>query len=154
MRRVCRRFNIRTIFRSASTLRGQLMRVKDRDPLEKKSNVVYQVPCTCGRVYIGETKRALEVRIKEHQAATRRGELEKSAIAKHAWNHHHQILWDDTKVLDEATNNSTLLLKEAIHIHLAATDTLLNRDQGVAIPECWTAILSHTHPASNSTHHR
>ena len=38
------------IFRSASTLRGQLTRVKDQDPLEKKSGVVYQIPCSCGHV--------------------------------------------------------------------------------------------------------
>jgi hypothetical protein len=41
----------------------------------------------------GETKRALERRVKEHKAATRRGELEKSAIAEHAWSHHHQMVW-------------------------------------------------------------
>ena len=106
VRRVCRRYDIRTVFRSSSTLRGQLMRVKDQDPLEKKFNVVYQVPCSCGHVYIGETKRALETRMKEHKAATRRGELEKSAIAEHAWNHHHQVEWDEIKVLDEAANNT------------------------------------------------
>ena len=83
-------------------------------------------------------KRVLEVRIKEHQTATMRGELEKSAIAEHAWNHHHQILWD---VLVEATHNSTLLLKEAIHICLTATDSLLNRVEGVAIPKCWTSPI-------------
>ena len=53
VRRVCRRYDIRTVFRSSSTLRSslvprphvvwsrdylrrQLMRVKDQDPLEKK----------------------------------------------------------------------------------------------------------------------
>ena len=101
-------------------------------------------PCSWGCVYIGETKKALEVRIKEHQTATRRGKLEKSAIAEHTWNHHHQIQWDDIKVLVEAIYNSTLLLKEAIHIHLAATDSLLNRDEGVAIPECWTSPILDT----------
>lgn len=103
------------------------MRVKDQDPLEKKSNVVYQVPCSCGRVYIGETKRALETRIKEHKAATRRGELEKSAIAEHALNHHHQVGWDEFKVLDEGANNTTLLIKEALHIRLTTAEKLINR---------------------------
>ena len=62
----------------------------------------YHVTCSCGRAYIGETKIAsspghtpggcglgtrLRQRepltcIKEHKAATRRGELEKSAIAE------------------------------------------------------------------------
>ena len=49
-RRVCRRYNIRTVFQSASTLRGQLTRVKDKDPLEKKSWVVYRIPCRCCHV--------------------------------------------------------------------------------------------------------
>ena len=42
--------------------------------------------CSCGHVYIGETKKALETRIKEHKAATRRGEIEKSAIAEASQN--------------------------------------------------------------------
>ena len=61
--------------------------------------------------------------MKEHKAATRRGELEKSAIAEHAWNHHHQVEWDEIKVLDEAANNTPLLIKEALHIHLTDTET-------------------------------
>ena len=40
VRRVCRRYNIRTVFRLASTLGGQLTKVKDQDPLEKRSGVV------------------------------------------------------------------------------------------------------------------
>ena len=118
VRRVCRRYNIRTVFRSASTLRGQLTKVKDQDPLEKRSGVVYQIPCSCGNVYIGETKRAFETHIKEHRAATRQGETEKSAIAEHAWGQQHPLLWEETSVLDQAKNNTTLLIKEALHIRL------------------------------------
>ena len=42
--------------------------------------------CSCGHVYIGETKKALETRIKEHKAATRRGKIEKSPIAEASQN--------------------------------------------------------------------
>ena len=56
VRRVCRKYNIRTVFRSASTLHGQLTRVKDQDPLEKKSGVVYQIPCSCGDVCMGKQR--------------------------------------------------------------------------------------------------
>ena len=130
--------------------------VDDQNSLEKKSNVVYQVPCSYGRVDIGETKRALQTRMKEHKAATRRGELEKSAIAEHVWIHHHQVEWDEIKVLDEAANTTILLIKEALHIRLTDTETLINRDEGVAISDCWIAILSYTHPmtsvVSSSTH--
>ena len=37
----------------------------------------------------------------------------------------------------EATErNATLLIKEALHIRLTNLE-LINRDEGVAIPECW-----------------
>ena len=57
--------------------------IKDRDPTLKALGVVYEIPCSCGPKYIGETKRGLETCLKEHQAATRRGETEKSAITEH-----------------------------------------------------------------------
>ena len=68
-----------------------------------------------GSLYIGETKRPLETRIKEHRAATRQGETAKSAIAEHAWGQH-PILWEETSVLDQAKNNTTLLIKEALQL--------------------------------------
>ena len=77
--------SIRTTFRTQGTLRQTLTRVKDELPDTLKANVVYRVPCSCGKVYIGETKRALGTRIKEHQSACRLQQTEKSAIAEHAW---------------------------------------------------------------------
>ena len=121
---------------------------KGPDPLEKKSGVVYQIPCSCSHVYIGETKRALETHIKEHRAATRRGETEKSAIAEHAWGQQYPILWEKTSLLDQSMN-TTLLIKEALHIHLTNLE-LINRDKGVAILECWQLVLDHAAMASST----
>ena len=124
LRRICRKYNIRTIFKTPSTFRHQLMNVKDIDPLEKRSGVVYQVLCSnCAQSYIGETKRSLETRLKEHKAATRRGEIDKSATTEHTWTNLYQPLWEETKVLDTAVNSTTLLIKEAIHIQMANAGT-------------------------------
>ena len=87
-------------------------------------------------------KRALETCIKEHRAATRWGETEKSTIAEHAWGQHHPILWEETSVLDQAKNNITLLIKEALHICLTNLK-LINRDEGITILECWQPVLDH-----------
>ena len=38
--------------------------------------------CPCGKVYVGQTKRNLKVRIAEHKAAIRNGNME-YAIARH-----------------------------------------------------------------------
>ena len=54
--------------------------------------MVYNIACSrCGLNYIGATKRTLEIRLNEHKAATRRGEVEKSAKAEHAWTERHRL---------------------------------------------------------------
>ena len=133
IRRICRRFDIKVAFKSGQTLRSQLSRVKDRLPTMMRSSVVYKIPCTCGKVYIGETTRRLETRVREHQNACRRGEFDKSAIAEHAWTDHHPILWDDISVLDRASRWRELLIKEALHIGLTPVETLVNRDAGLEL---------------------
>ena len=55
LRRILGRFDIRTAFTTISTLRQQLTRVKDVDTSLSKAGVVYRVPCSCGKEYIGET---------------------------------------------------------------------------------------------------
>ena len=57
IRRVCRKFNIRVVFKSGRTLRSMLTKVKDTLPPGKQSNVVYRIPCNCGQVYIGGWRR-------------------------------------------------------------------------------------------------
>ena len=66
IRHVCRRFNIRVVFKFSWTLCSMLTMVKDTLPIGKQSNVVYHIPCSCGLVYIRETRRRLETRLKEH----------------------------------------------------------------------------------------
>jgi hypothetical protein len=46
---------------------------------------VYSISCDCGRCYIGETNRPLELRIKEHKYNLKQGLLEKSKLAQHAY---------------------------------------------------------------------
>ena len=78
--------------------------------------MVCSIPCSCGQNYIGETKRNLEARLKEHQTATRRGKMDKLAIAEHAWEEQHQPQWNNIKIIDHARNENILLIKEGLHI--------------------------------------
>ena len=137
IRRVCRDFNIRAVFKSGPTLRSLLTKVKDPLPREKQANVVYEVPCTCGKVYIGETTRRLGTRLKEHKDACIKGFTDKSAIAEHAWTEDHPIRWDDTRILQHASRSMELVVKEAICIRTAPESSHFNRDGGYDIPDCW-----------------
>ena len=141
VRRICRRYDIRVAFRSGRSLRSTLARVKDRLPTELSSGVVYQVPCSCGKVYIGETIRRLETRIKEHKDACRKGETNKSAIAEHVWGLQHPIKWDEVAIIDKSDRMIELRLKEAMHIQLRPSAELFNRDVGLELPSCWITTL-------------
>ncbi len=60
--------------------------------------------------------------MKEHQDACKRGD-EVSAIAEYAW--HHPIKWDEVRVVDRASKNHELEIKEALHIQMTHLTTSL-----------------------------
>ena len=51
--------------------------------MEKLAGVIYQIPCRCGKVYVRETQRRLETRVKEQRDACTKGVTWKSAIVEH-----------------------------------------------------------------------
>ncbi|XP_022083858.1 uncharacterized protein LOC110975582 [Acanthaster planci] len=58
LERILEDHGVRTVFRSSTTLRNQLVRPKDLIPPGRRGGVVYKIPCgDCGKVYIGETGR-------------------------------------------------------------------------------------------------
>ena len=140
---------MKVVFRSSHSLRSMLTKVKDALPMEKQANVVYRIPCSCGKAYIGKTKRRLKTRLKKHQDACRTQSLQRSAVAEHAWVSHHHINWKDTSVIDWARRPEELLLKEAIHIQGTPTGECLNRDGGKGIPRCWMAALKRSEGTAN-----
>ena len=58
-----------------------------------------------------------------------------SAIAEHAWQQHHPIKWEEVRVVDRASKNCELKIKEALHIQMTP-DNKFNRDIGLELPEC------------------
>lgn len=98
IKRACHQLGIRAVFKSQNTLRQTLMRAKERRPEEAKRGVVYEVPYAgCSHVYIGETGRSLNDRLKEHRYAVKTGNMN-NGIAAHAWNNKHHVDWDAAKV--------------------------------------------------------
>jgi hypothetical protein len=89
-RRIGNRFNVRTIFKTKHTLRETMKTMPVTDAQQTKQ-CAYSISCECGRCYIGETSRPLEVRIKEHKYNLTQGLLEKSKLAQHAYGEGHKI---------------------------------------------------------------
>ena len=135
IRLVCRPLNIKTAFRSSSTLRSLLTHVKVPTPPEEHKCVVYRVPCDCGSVYVGETGRQMKTRIEEHKRAVMKADPN-NAIAEHVWSTGHKILWDETISIDHDGDWFRRRIKEALHIR---SSNAMNSDSGLLLNPCWTA---------------
>ena len=135
VRLVCRPLNIKTAFRSFSTLRSLLTHVKAPTPPEEQKCVVYRVSCECGSVYVGETGRQMKTRIEEHKRAVMKADPN-NAIAEHVWSTGHKIQWDETTSIEHDKDWFRRRIKEALHIR---SSNAMNSDPGLSLNPCWTA---------------
>ena len=83
---------------------------------------------------MGETTHQLETRLKEHKDACIKGFTDKSAIA---WMEDHPIHWDDTRILQHASQAMELIVKEAICTQTTPEGSYFNCDGGYNIPDFW-----------------
>ena len=141
IRRILAPLGIRTCFRPHQTLRRTLVHLKDRVEPDHRAGVVYKIPCrSCTKVYIGQTGRTLEHRLKEHRRALVSGDVSLSAVAQHAVDEGHDIDWSSATVIDGHPNFHQRCALEEWHIR--SQDSLMNRDSGT-LPPVYNPLIRH-----------
>jgi predicted GIY-YIG superfamily endonuclease len=65
---------------------------------------IYNIPCECGMVYIGQSGRHIQLRIKEHERHIRLLQPNKSAVAEYTFNQDHTNRLKDKKILSTKTD--------------------------------------------------
>jgi predicted GIY-YIG superfamily endonuclease len=85
-----------------------------RDP--QQTTRVYNIPCECGRRYIGETSRPLTVRLREHKHNLKEGYLGKSKLAQPAFEEGDNVEWDEAEILEIENNNRYRKYKQSAHM--------------------------------------
>ncbi len=88
----------------------------------------------CNSVYVGETGRNLEKRLKGHQYAVKRMD-DKNGISVHAWNKSHRVNWNESRILKMVPN----YFQEALIIQ--STNTTSNLNKGLELNSTWTLFL-------------
>ena len=135
LQRAFKSHDVTLIHKPVNSLRSQLVRVKDTTVNLKKCGTVYQIHCEkCNKEYVGETARALEIRVKEHQSRS------SSAVHEHCRLEGHSVDPNKTKVLSTEVNTFKRRIKEAIQIKL--TKPALNRDNGYELAAIYDTILT------------
>ena len=100
---------------------GENFLFKDKQPLLMKSGIVYKLTCSCGSAYIGQIRRNLLSRIKEHTAS------EKSEVCKHLLqNPSHSVDFNTPTILGSENDTARLLILESLFIQEQTPD--LNND--------------------------
>ena len=117
--------------------------IKDQLPMNKRKGVVYSIECDeCRAIYIGETGRTLDDRLKEHQRHTRLVAPEKSAVAEHALTMKHEIDCASAKVIDTAAGTVKRRVKEKLHLEkVSRSQPVMNKDKGLNIEKAWLTSL-------------
>jgi hypothetical protein len=85
--RVLARNSIKSVGLPYMKLSSLFRPVKDHRGL--KTPNVYNIPCECGRVYIGQMGRSVDIRLKKYQQHIQLEYPNKSAMAEHSNDHRH-----------------------------------------------------------------
>ena len=125
-------------FTPPNTIRNLVDSLKD--PIEPKAyKGVYSIPCSCDKLYIGETGHSMETRFKEHSADLRHNIHKKSTLVEHAHITGHHIYLENAKVIAREDNLFKRKIREKIEINL--NENCLNSYDGAKISDSWKPLL-------------
>jgi len=106
-----------TGFRVLNNL-GRFIRAhKDTNTLLFNNNVIYKISCIdCTASYVGQTKRQLKTRIKEHISNSKLTSAKHTVITDHMQKFSHSFDWENIKILNFEPNFYKRLVSEMLHI--------------------------------------
>jgi len=94
-----------------------IKRGKDRLDTKSNTDVVYKLECKdCEKVYIGQTKRHLETRVKEHRNNIRNASGNFSVVTNHRLSNNHEFNWDEPIILHKEKNRRKREIAEMFFI--------------------------------------
>jgi len=104
-------------FRCLNKLDRTIRVQKDYTEHSQKNNIVYKINCrNCEASYVGQTKRQLKTRVKEHCNNIKLDQSKHSVITEHRLNFDHDFDWENIKILDTESNYNKRLISEMLHI--------------------------------------
>ena len=101
---------------------------------------MYEVPCSCGKVYIGETGRSLKARLKEHSADIIHGRINRSALAEHSHNTSHQVCIEKYSLISREDNYNKRRIREVMEIEKRENN--LNKDDDLKLCNTWKLLIN------------
>lgn len=96
-----KKYKINVCHKAYNLLTSNFSKLKSKTPNNKKSNVVYKIPCeNCDSVYIGQTSQYLENRIKSHKYDKKNS----TALSSHEKSKNHTFNYNKAEILATEPN--------------------------------------------------
>lgn len=131
--------NIETAYISQNKLDNIIKVHKDSIPKEKLRGVVYQIKCKdCESAYVGQTKRQLATRIKEHHNNLRHNTA-LSVVSQHRLQGH-EFDWQHVNILDREKTYYKRMVSEMIYINLQKLP-INKKDDTDNLHDCYNSIF-------------
>ncbi|KAJ8939515.1 hypothetical protein NQ318_022233 [Aromia moschata] len=125
---IFKNININLVYNCKNKLQTLLGNPKYKIDNNEKSGI-YEISCKyCDQKYIGQTKRSILTRFKEHMAHLKYGRTEKSCVAQHAFDNNHRIDINNLQLIRNVTNSRQLDAFESLEI--IKCNNSMNKDNG------------------------
>ncbi|XP_062703896.1 uncharacterized protein LOC134286309 [Aedes albopictus] len=137
------RQGLHVVHKSENTLRDLLCNLKDKVPPDEQSGI-YQIPCKdCPAVYIGQTRRKVKVRIREHKNAVVSKKSNESSVAAHTVETDHEIDWGSAKIVKTTKRE----------LDFTITSTVTQREKQFPFPTLQPKVVDSQQKGIPSTEH-
>jgi len=114
---IIKKYGFNIAFSISVTLNFLIKCGKDSLDTMSQHGVVYKISChDCDASYVGQTKRQLRTRIKEHVSDIKKKSGSPSVISEHRRNFNHEFEWDNIKIIDNELSYQKRIISEMVHI--------------------------------------
>ena len=105
-----------------------------------QSTRVYSFACSCGKMYVGETKKKISTRLNEHQKDIFHGIWDKNGASEHTTDCREGFRWNEVTTLAVENNWHARKIREALFIRSKEREgqVIANRDNGNLKTKQWT----------------
>jgi len=115
-KRISKEHDLKLTYSSVNSLNRFIKIGKDKLNSLCCCDVVYKINCQdCDASYVGQTKKLLKTRIKEHV-----NDIKKlgspSVISNHRLSHNHDFDWEEVRILNNERSWNKKIVSETIHI--------------------------------------
>lgn len=139
--------DIQVAHKSQKSLQSIYTKLKDKIPLNKKTDIIYEIPCLgsgeageiCNKTYVGQTKQYLERRMSNHKNDLRKpynSNLPNTAVVEHFNTLGHYPDFGKVKILDTVNHYNKRLILESLHIYKQNTYNMRRDTKNIAPVYC------------------